>query len=430
MQISNNRNRTTAFILTLVFPFGGLIYTLNHWRENWAKNAFWLACVYMGAVLIYLPEGAILGSGSDGSRYALWLVEMYNDSTLTISSILSQYQKDAHTMDLYQPLMTFFVSRFTDNGHVLFATFAIVFGYFYSRNIWYILEKLPNQKLGRLFILVTLYFLVCPITQINGVRMWTALHVFVYGMMPYLLERDRSKMWWVLLSPLIHFSYLYVALFAIAFFVLPYRLKTRGGLMLYLALAFFIVTTFVNTLNLDAVSGMLEEYSPESYEDRIEGYVNQDYADITANAAAKNNWYVAGSGNILRWVYALLLIALLPCIKRNFKQEVGLICLYVFVLLLGGFANIMALIPSGGRFQLLWQMFAVPLILLIAMNVPLGDSYRKWIKIALFFLLIPFVVQIRKLFDYYSITLIFGNFITVFFWENNVPLISFVKRLF
>lgn len=428
MQNKNNRNNTTAFILTLVFPFGGLIYTLNHWREKWAKNTFWLACIYLGAVLIYWPEGTILGQGADGGRYVLELMEMYGSNT-SLSQILGRYQIDQRTMDLYQPLMTYFISRFTDNGHVLFAAFAFVFGFFYSRNIWYILKKLPNKKLGNLFILVTLYFLICPITQINGVRMWTALHVFVYAMMPYLVERKKSKLWWLLLTPLIHFSYLYVVLFAVAFVLLPYRLKSRNNIMLYVAYVFFIVTLFINSINLDTTGGMLAELSPEAYEDRIEGYVSQDVANRRAEASALNNWYVAGSANILHWSYNLLMLALLPCLNRHFKNNGRLMQLFVFTLLLAGFANIMALIPSGGRFQLLAQMFKVPLILWVTMSISQSDNFRKLVNVALIFLLIPFVVELRKLFDYFSITAIVGNFITVFFWENNIPLISFIKRL-
>ena len=430
MQISNNRNSNTAFILTLVFPFGGLIYTLSHWRESWAKNTFWLACIYMGAVFVYWPEGTILGVGADGGRYALWLIEMYNDSSLTISKILSGYQKDGVTMDLYQPLLTYLVSRFTDNGHVLFGVFAFVFGYFYSRNIWYILEKLPDKKLGGLFILVTLYFLICPITQINGVRMWTALHVFVYGMMPYLIERDKSKLWWVLLTPLIHFSYLYAAIFAMAYFLIPSRIKSKMGVLLFLAYAFFVVSLLVNALNLDAVNGMLAEYSPEAYENKIDTYVNQNYSDTRSEAAALNNWYVAASGNIIHWSYSLLLMFFIICLKRNFKDDAGLTRLYVFTLLIGGFANLMALIPGGGRFQLLSQMFTVPLLLLVVMNMSNKELFRKMVNIALIFLLIPLVFQIRQeIFDYFSITLLFGNFITIFFWENNVLLIDLIKHL-
>lgn len=428
MQTSKNRNHSIAFVLTLVFPFGGLIYTLSHWRESWAKNTFWLACIYLGAVLIYLPEGAVIGEGADGGRYVLDLIEMYG-SSITVKDILGQYQIDAHTMDLYQPLMTYFISRYTDNGHVLFAAFAVVFGFFYSRNIWYILEKLPNKRLGNLFILVTLYFLISPITNINGVRMWTALHVFVYGMMPYILERDKSKLLWVILAPLFHFSFLYVSIFALVFVLLPYRLKTRSYTFLIIAYALCLVSLFVNSLNLDVASDMLAEYSPESYESRIEGYVTQDYLDANNALLALNNWYVRLSGSITHWSYNLLLLLMLPCIKRNFKNEDAIMHLYVFSLLIASFANITALIPSGGRFQLLSQMFKVPLILLVAMNIPQKEAFRKCISIALIALLVPVIFEFRKLFDYFSITAFVGNFITVFFWENNVPIIDFVKRI-
>lgn len=431
MMQNGNNNKTTATILTLIFPFGGLIYTLNHWRESWAKNAFWLACVYLGAVQVFCKEGEILGSGGDGGRYVLQLMEMYNNPSISVFSIFSDFWDSSNnrTVDLYQHLITLLVSRITDNGHVLFAVFACVFGFFYSRNIWYILEKLPNRRLGYLVILVSLYFLTCPITQINGVRMWTALHVFTYGLMPFLLEHDKSKLWWVLLTPFIHFSYLYVAIFAFVFYLMPFRLKTNGGWMLSLAIVFYITTLFVTSLNLTGVNNLIEEYSFESHEEKLSGYVSQEYFDAGVERAAKKNWYVAGSSNVIHWVYSILLIVIHPCIKRNFKGEKGLLHLYLFALLFGGFANIMALLPAGGRFQLLSQMFKVPLFLLVTMSLPVNDVFRKYINLACIVLLLPLIFRIRTVFEYYSITAVIGNFITVFFWENNVPLIDFIKRI-
>lgn len=428
MAQSGNNNKTTATVLTLFFPFGGLIYTLSHWRESWAKNTFWLACIYLGAVLIYWPEGTILGAGSDGGRIVMRLMDWYH-SSITLNDIFNGYLVDQDKMDLFQPLLTYFISRFTDNGHFFFAIYAFAFGFFYSRNIWYILEKFPNKKLGNLFILVTLYFLICPITQINGGRMWLAMHVCVYAMMPYILERDRSKIWWVLVTPLIHFSYLYVALFAVIWSLLPYRLKSQSSLFLYTGMLLFVSSLLINTVNLNSVSSILAEYSPESFEQRIETYVNQDVAIDTAERRALNNWYVAASGNLKHWSFNLLLLLMLPCLRRNSEKNSKLMHLFVFALFLSSFSNIMALIPSGGRFQVLSQMFKVPLILLLVMNIPNNDVFRKYVKVATIFLLIPLVVDFRKLFDFYSITAILGNYITVFFWENNVPLIDYVKQL-
>ena len=422
---SSNSGKNTALFLTFLFPFAGLVYTLSHWRESWAKNSFWLACIYLGAVFIFWPEGTILGIGADGGRYVLKLMEMYT-SGASFRGVLATYMLDTDTMDLYFPLVGYLVSRFTDNGHVLFMVFAMVFGFFYSRNIWFVLEKLPNKKLGALFILVTLFFLINPISHINGARYNTAIHIYVYALMPYLYEKDKSKLWWLFVVPLVHFSFLYVVIMALVYILLTLRRKTVGGFYINIALLLFVVSLFVNSLNLSSVGEVLEEYSPETYEERIDLYVNQDVAEGVAEKAAMTNWYVGASGIIKNWCYSLLLILLYPCLRRNFKNG-QYNNLYTFALLFGAFANIMALIPSGGRFQMVSQMFMLSLFLLIILIIPRNDSFKKAMNIALMLLIIPFVVDIRRLFDFFGISALLGNFFTAFFWDNNVPLIRFLK---
>lgn len=417
------------FIVTLLFPFVGLILSLVYWKKSWAMNMFWLACIYMGAILIYHHEGTMLGEGMDSGRYVLTLINMHNNPYITFWSVLSLYQIDMNYMDLYQQLITYFVSRFTDNGHVLFAVFATVFGFFYSRNIWYILNKLPSKKLGILYVLFGLFFLVCPITQINGVRMWTALHVLVYAMLPYLVEKKKSRLWLLFITPLIHFSYLYVGIFSIIYVLIPFRFKTNNSLFIYFAIITYIVTLFINSLSLDTVSSMIAEYSPEAYEDRIDLYVNQNLLDRNNTAAAANNWYLAAGRNISNWSYSIILVLLFPVIRKYFKGNESITNLYIYTMLIGSFANITALIPGGGRFQLLATMFKLSTILLIILNIPKNMTVYKISSIFSIILILPLIVEIRKLFDFFGINLIFGNFITVFISETNVPLIVFIKSL-
>lgn len=425
--MQTNNSRVTAFLLTILFPLVGLVYTLSHWRESWAKNAFWLACIFLGAVFIYLPNGAILGIGHDGGVYALKLMEMHNSSA-SLGSILALYLTEMDMMDLYFPIVGYLVSRFTDNGHVLFTVFAFVFGYFYSRNMWYVLERLPSKKIGALFILIILFFLINPITNINGVRYNTAVHIYVFALMPYLLEKDKSKLWWLIAVPLVHFSFLYVVILAVAYVLITFRQNPVGRLYVGFAFVVFVVSLFINSMNLSSVNQVLADYSPESYEERIDMYVNQDVADLRAEKESMTNWYVGASGVIKNWSYSILLLLMYTSLKRNFKNG-QYNSIYTYALLFGAFANIMSLIPSGVRFQMVSQMFMVSLILLIAMRVSSNDFFRKALSFALIPLIIPMVVDIRKLFDFYSVTAIFGNFITAFFWENNVPLIELIKML-
>lgn len=424
--MQQNNNKSNALVLTFLFPFAGLIYSLANWRQSWAKNAFWLACVYLGAVFIFCPEGTILGVGADGGRYALDLMN-FHENRSDFLSVLAQYRLERDSLDFYQPLVTYIVSRFTDNAHLLFAVFAAVFGFFYSRNIWYVLDRLPQKKLGNIFILVALYFLACPITQINGVRMWTALHVFVYAMMPYLWERDKSKLWWVIVTPLIHFSFLYVAIFALVYSLLPLRLKTKSNTFMLIAFVLYIATLFVNSISLDAFSEVAMEYTPDSFERKVEIYVNQDYADRRIEAQSSYNWYIAVSNIFKKWIYNIIFILLLPCIKRNFKSERNIINLYLFTLLFGSIANLMALIPSGGRFQLVALMFKLSLFLLVLFRIPYDDRLYKIVSFACLILILPLVVDFRTTLDYVGITLVFGNFFTALFVESNIPIIDFIK---
>lgn len=424
-------NKQSNIILSILWPFAGLVSSIKNWRQPWAMNVFWVVCIYLGAITIYHPTGTVLGEGADGGRYALALIQMHSSST-TLGDIFSSYLKDSHCMDLYQPLTTFLVSRVTDNGHVLFAVFAFVFGFFYSRNIWYILNKINGRDTRGAFLLIALFFLVCTITNVNGVRMWTALHVFVYAVMPYLLDNDKSKLGWLALTPLIHFSYLYVAVLTVVFIVLLKKHTPSNFVIIGSVIAFTASLAF-NTLNFDAVSNALQEYSPESYEGRISMYVNEGYANQRAASSSQNNWYVAANSIISKWAYAALLVLITPIMLRQNKQdeESTIQRLFIYALLLGTFANVSALIPSGGRFQRLAEMFQLPMILLVLTDDKyIQLSLRSLFRFGKVVLLIPFVVQVRLLFNFYGLSLVFGNFITTFLYETNTPLIEYVKIIF
>jgi len=417
------------FILAFLFPFGGLIDCLYNWRQSWAKNVFWIVCIYLGAIHVYCPEGTVLGTGSDAGRYVLRLMEMHS-ADYTFMQLFREFQTSARTIDLYQNIINFIVSRFTDNGHVLFAVFATIFGFFYSRNIWYVLERLPEEIIvKKFFVLLTLFFLACPIVNINGARMWTAMHVYVYALLPYLIEGKKTRLWWLFAPPFIHFSFLYVVLAAVAYVLVPDWLKRDNRAFLIGSLIIFIISLFVSSLDLSQVATILIKYSPEAYSHRIGGYVSERLLEVrTEQYAAFLNWHVIWAGRITFWGISSILIAIFPAFS-NEQTRKELNRLYVFALLIGALVNVMSLIPSGQRFRVLGRMMQYSIILLTLSKFSVKDISYKIIVIASWFLLLPMIVNIRRLFDDYSITL-FGNFITVFFWENNVLLISYVKGLF
>lgn len=416
-----------ALLITFFFPFLGLLLSLYYWRKPWAKNVFWMACMFMGAIQIYCPEGTLLGAGADGGRYVLELIDMHNN----VHSFreVSRYFYDGGIIDVFAPTLQFLVSRFTDNGHVFFFFVALIFGFFYSRNIWYVLEKLPDRLPRGLWVLILFFLLVCPIWFVNGVRMWTAAHIFAYGAMPYLIEGKKKSLIWCILSILVHHSFIFPIITIALFFLLSKRLQRKGAVLTVL-FVIYLLTLGIKTLNLESLNASLQVLLPRSYEDRINGYVNEDVWERTIESAAKLSWHVDFFNNIEYWTTQLLIVLSFFNIRRNRKDCEWLVPLFAFALLIYGGANILSSVPSGARYITIARLFMVPVFIFTVSYVPLGKMFKTLLPLCWSLIAIAMIFEIRKGFDFYGIMLLVGNFVSMFFVESNIPLIDYVKQLF
>lgn len=412
-----DNNKIFAFIL---WPFGGLISVLKNWRQPWSMNLFWMVCVYMGAIQIFHPEGSVLGDGADGGRYALQLIDMRTRDLSLFNEVIYNITYN-EAKDFYQIIVTWIISIFTDNGHVLFTVFALVFGYFYSRNMWYILNKLPIYIDKVVVFFVVLLFLVCPIWQINGVRMWTATHILIYALLPYIMDKDKSHLKWICVVPFVHFSFLYFVVISIIYVFIPRKFTSESVIFRNIILIVFIGSMLLRSINIGTVSSFLESISPESYGDRIELYTADYVIDERSQHAESVNWYVTASSSIEFWVINVLLI-FCACGFRNKEQD----NLLYYCLLISSIANIASQIPSGARFLVYSHIYAYVYII---WRLALFDKsvLRKTAQISVFPLLITLIFSIRESLDYYGVSLICGNFVTTLVWDNNVSIINLIK---
>lgn len=423
--MQQNNNKSTSLVLTFLFPFVGLIYSLANWRRSWAKNVFWLACIYMGAVQIFQPDGTVLGSGMDAGRYVMDLIDMH-DNVHSFSEVVSTFF-DGQTNDIFQPTLTFLVSRFTDNGHVLFFFLAIIFGFFYSRNIWYVLDKLPDRIPGGIWILIVFLFLVCPIWAINGFRMWTALHIFIYGALPFALDGKKDKLVWCFLSVLVHSSFIIVVTILVIYILMAKQIK-KSSWFLTALFVFYIISLTIKTINITAIADIVGNYLPDYYDYKVGAYTSDEALEARHEVSARQSAYIGVLSNMKYWAFQVFVILSYVNIIRNKNIGKWLIPLFSSALLFYGFANIASIVPSGGRFASVAQMLMVPAILLNFTYFPIIKE--KWLlDLALFFLAIALLFDIRQSLDFYGVTLLFGNFITILFWENNVPLMDYIKQI-
>lgn len=413
-------------ILSCLWPFAGLFSSLKNWRQPWAMNVFWVVCAFMGAIQIYHPAGTILGDGSDAGRYVLELQEMHR--SVDSFAEVSRHFYDGDTNDVFRSILQYLVSRFTENGHVFFFILAIIYGFFYSRNIWYILNRINDQRIKWLWVMVAAFFLVCPIWNINGVRMWTALHVFVYGAMPYLLEGKKKGLIWSAASILIHHSFIFPIVLLALFVVLGRRTSSKGWVTT-LFFIFYIITLTIKSLDLGALNAALQVYLPNFYNDRIDGYVNEDTLARNLESLTQNSWHVAFFNEIHYWINQILVVFTYLIFKRNGCKLSGLLPLFCFSLLIYGFSNILACVPSGGRYITISQMFMVATFLLTYKYWAYDKSLSRFMPIIMIVFAFSLIFEVRKGFDYYGLDLLFGNFITATFIEMRTSLMYLIKFL-
>lgn len=412
---SQHREELYFYLSFLIWPFGTLVAALKNWRKQISRNVFWLFCVFFGFTFVFAGEG-----GADSARYADWLVQ-YAHSDMDLKELWrSLYSDTSGYVDILQPIVTYLVSRFTDNPTILFAVFGLIFGYFYSRNIWYILGKIEGEVTVVLFVLILTFSLINPIWNINGFRMWTAAQIFLYGTLIFLFESKGKGLIWAAVSVFVHFSFI----LPLSTLILFYFIKNKTNLYL----VFFIITSFLKELDLAVVRDSLS-FLPGFLQTRVSGYTNLDYAEFRADRQELGNWYIKYSAVGIKWVvYATAISIHLFCLKY-LEQRKALLSLFCFSLLLYSFANIFSLVPSGGRIVVVANtfMYAFFVIFFAGFNRTRGINIMKYLIVP--FLLLFCIVSLRTGMDYYGLMTLIGNPVLAVIYTEAVPLIEQIKAL-
>ena len=342
-----------AFFYFLVFPFLGLIQAIKNYKLPWAKNMVWLFVVFYGYTM-YRPEL------TDSSRYVQKLIDISNSKRTWDNFLLSFYSIDnigKATVDIYEPLMTNFVSLFTDNGNILFAFFGLVFGYFYSRNIWFILEEIKKNQSPRFFwVLIFVFASVIGFWELNGVRMWTAAHVFFFGVFQVLLKNNKKGLISIFASILIHFSFGLPILVFLVFYI--FRLSLR------LSYLIFISSFMINSLDIKFIGGILENVLPELLLPRLESYSNDEYVESVEILNQSANWYIQYFSKVLNFTIAIVITVIYFLKERKYRNDKTLINFISASLLLLTAGNLLSSVPSGMRYLIVAQLFGVASILL------------------------------------------------------------------
>lgn len=331
-------NNARLLILFIFWPFLGFLLSLKDFQNKFNQKIILFFCVLFGLLFYINPL-------QDGQRRADMLKEAYTQPfEMAFNSFDNLYKE---SLDFIEPLIVFTVSRFTDYHGVLFGIYAFIFGglmIYYLNRVYQHYLKFPNKN--ALIFLILLIF-VNPINEINGFRMWTAAWIFSVGVINYLHEARWRHILFASIAMFLHFSF-----GPLIVLLLIYKLLGNRTL-LFAILA--IITFFIAELNIKQVHTIAEHISPATGS-KINAYTDERYIEKVANLKNQSAWFVTlNQKGILYYTVALLVIIYVRT-KGVFKNRVT-DNFYSFTLLLLSFANISALLPSGGRFYTIFNIF-------------------------------------------------------------------------
>ena len=420
MNNPDRKSQVYAGVLFLIWPLLALFSALKHYKKPWAKNIAWAFIAFFGFTFAIGSASA----NNDIVRYAAHFKSLH-EVQFTFSKAIDYFLASGE-IDILSTLITIVFSRFTGSQAVLTGIYGIIFGYFFSRNMWYVLERLEGRLKPYTILLFLCFFLVVPIWNINGFRMWTATHIFLFGLLPYLFEGNKKGLWIACTSVFVHFSFVIPIALLFAHVFLGPRLTLYFGI--------YIVTFFISEINIELINRYVEAYTPEIFQERTKYYRMESKVEAMGESGSQQSWHIRWYSRALGWVVMGYLVLLYVKGKEFFTKYKGWRDLFSFTLLFFAAANVLSMLPSGSRYLNVARLLALALITLYVHNIS-QESLSKYFKIASIPALLLFIlVSVRIGLISVSATSFFGNPVIAFFTagENislNEFLISILRML-
>lgn len=386
-----------ATALFLVWPFLSAMAAFVNYRKPWAKNIFWAFTAFYGLTFAV----GVDNQGADIVRYMAGFQDMHQVE-MTFSKAVEYYLQSGE-IDFFSLLISIVLSRFTDHPAALTLVYATIFGFFFSRNMWYILERLEARLKPASILLFVSFFLVVPVWEFNGFRMWTATHIFLYGLLPFLCENKKSSLLISVAAICVHYSFVVPVLLLAGYLVLGNRLTIYFG--------FFLFTFFISEIDLDTFNQYVESYAPEILQERTSGYRGEGYVEShrADDTESTGRWYADWYTRALKWSVMGFLVILFVTGRDFFKENRNWLNLFSFTLLLYGAANLLSSLPSGGRFISIANLCALALIVFYVQNRQQERVMKRFVIAASPALLLYIVVTVRIGLYSISATTVMGN---------------------
>ena len=221
-----SRNIVLALLFSIFLP-PILLYTA--WKSHSFRQRHWLLTLFVGWYAVSLPIAYDpSGAGSDGVRHLLNIYVHYVDmgfgQFMSSSWDILLFKGAPGSNDLFKHVISYFTGGVVGVPALFFPIVGLFYGYFFVGSMLIIFRNLGQRKLPWVFIFLGLcFFLTRNIESLQAVRNPTAIWVLIYGILRF---QETKKLRYIALmacTPLIHFSFLLIALPAFAYFAMGNR---------------------------------------------------------------------------------------------------------------------------------------------------------------------------------------------------------------
>lgn len=360
-----------VFFSFLFSPSISLLIALKNFRFSWSKNVVW------AFIIFYAYHFSAPNEGADILAYIDKFKAFINRDFSLFEFIAFNYSKESTTLDIFEPILSYLISKITNNHHFLLMMYGVVFGFFYSRNIWFLINITTGNLKFRAFVVLFLLVTQIGIWDLNGFRFWCAAQMFFYSIFCLFIFNKNFKAYtFLILTCLTHLGLLVPVIIILIFRFIKFP-------FLFLIL-FFFSTFFLAELDIAGFRKIINIYAPDFVIGKLNTYTSEGYVKAVTKQYMSYSLFFKFS-KIFRSILILFFTTLIIFNKRLFEKKI-MWNLFSFFLLLGGVANILSNLPSGGRYIIISDF------LLFGIVFYYFQFFSTFKYVILFYLITPLVL--------------------------------------
>lgn len=252
-----------SILLFPIYPFLSFLVACTNLKEKGNGVVFVLFYALFGYCHTFEDVRA------DSYRKFVSFKYHYSESFTEIFQQLLNGEK----MDIYETSLFSWLRCWTDSPNIMMAIVGLVAGIFILKLIRRFLSDYTMPYNGIVYIIFVMLFILISPVHIGGIRYITALAIFSYSALRFVVDK---KNWWIigiLLSPLIHFSFLILVVLAL----LVRIIRLNWTILFWPTVLMCIVSMFIDTSAWSGTINEIETYiGDNAITNRAEMYADEE----------------------------------------------------------------------------------------------------------------------------------------------------------